>query len=61
MTNIEKLKDDIRNTLEEEIKSYCKSVELLAKHGKYDEAAKRAHMREGLSWALFVLAQKHGI
>lgn len=47
----------IRKTLEHEISSKQKSVDRLVRLNELDAAAREDAVREGLSWALFVLSQ----
>lgn len=51
----------VRRTLEKEISSKGKYIELLQRTDALDAAARENAVREGISWALFVLHQKHGI
>jgi len=48
----------IRQTLLEEIKSIDRTIELYIKKEQYYAAAHDSARREGVSWALFVLAQR---
>lgn len=51
----------IRQILEAEINSKIKSVDRLVKAASLDAAAREDAVREGVSWALFVLAQRLGV
>ena len=51
-------RDVIRKILEREIISHCKAAEREARNKNFTAAAKIDAMREGLSWALFVLANE---
>ena len=51
----------IRKVLEREIQSYCKSAERNADNHAFDAAAHDHAIRQGISHALFVLAQECGV
>ena len=51
----------IRQILEREINSKKKLVERLVRDNALDAAARNNAVREGISWALFVLATECGI
>lgn len=51
----------IRQVLEREIKSYCRSVERLSKRGALTTAGNDELIRQGISHALFVLTQECGV
>lgn len=51
----------IRQILEREIQSYCRSVERSAKNEEYNAAASDDLVRRGISHSLFVLSQECGV
>ena len=54
-------KEKIRNVLEREIKSKTRSVDRLVRIDSLEAAAREDAVREGLSWALFVLENECSI
>ena len=51
----------IRQILESEIKSLCKSALRYAENEQLQKASYEDARREGVSWSLFILAQKCGV
>ena len=51
----------IRQILEDEIRSHCKSAERHATINSFDAAAREDAIRQGISHSLFVLAVKCGV
>ena len=51
--------DAVRNVLEREISSKQKSVDRLVKNNALEAAARENAVKEGVSWALFVLYQEY--